>query len=383
MKKLLLIRYGEINLKGSNRNYFINSLACNIKYALKGFKASIRKIQGRIIVEDYDKDYEDAIVSALKKVFGIVYITKAFETKADMDSVKAASLEAMINKQGLTFKVESKRSNKQFELTSPEISKAVGAHILRNIENVKVNVHEPDVLLTVEIRQNAYVYYENVHCECGLPVGTGGRGAVLLSGGIDSPVAAYLMAKRGMKISGIHFHSYPYTSLNAKQKTVDLAKKLSEYTQGFALYCVSVTKIQENIIKNCRSEYLTVLLRRFMLRIAEKLAQEKGFQALITGESLGQVASQTVESITCTNEAVKIPVFRPLIGTDKVDTVRMACHIDTYDISIKPFEDCCTIFLPRHPAIKPSISKVLAEEKKLDVQNLVDQALQTVEIIKL
>lgn len=384
MNKLLLVRYGEINLKGANRNYFINTLADNICCALKQYPGiTIKKIQGRIAVENIADELEPAVIDALKKVFGIVYLTKAYEVEADMDAIKDAACEIMRGKRGVTFKVESKRGDKTFPLTSPEISRTVGAHILINVKDVKVDVHQPDILLTVEVRKKAYIYYENVHCDCGLPVGTGGRAAVLLSGGIDSPVAAYLMAKRGMKVDAIHFHSYPYTSLNAKQKVLDIAKRLSAYTQGLTVYIVSVTDIQERIIHDCRADYLTVLLRRFMLRLSESIANAHGFQALITGESLGQVASQTVESITCTNAAVDMPVFRPLIGTDKNETVRLAKHIDTYDISIQPYEDCCTLFVPKHPAIRPSIEKVLAEEQKLDAEALMKDALSNIEKVKL
>lgn len=384
MNRLLLVRYGEINLKGSNRNYFINTLADNIRFSLRNYRdIKIKKIQGRIAVENIPQDIEPTVIDALKKVFGIVYLTKAYEVEAQMDAIKNAAYEIMREKSDVTFKVESKRGDKNFPLTSPEISKTVGAHILTNIDNLKVNVHQPDILLTIEVRKQAYIYYENIHCDCGLPVGTGGKAGVLLSGGIDSPVAAYLMAKRGMKVDGIHFHAYPYTSLNAKKKVIDLAEKISKYTQGMTLYIVSVTEIQENIIKNCRADYLTVLLRRYMLRLSEEIAKKYGLQALITGESLGQVASQTVESIACTNAAVDLPIFRPLIGTDKNDTVTIAKHIDTYDISIQPFEDCCTLFVPRHPAIKPSREKVIAEESKLDSERLLDNALNTIETIKL
>ncbi len=384
MNRLLLVRYGEINLKGSNRNYFINTLADNIGYALRQYPGvRIKKIQGRIAVENIAAEAETSVIEALTKVFGIVYLTKAYEVEADMDAIKHAAHEIMQDKSGATFKVESKRGDKTFPLTSPEISKEVGAHVLTSVNGVKVDVHNPDILLTVEVRKQAYIYYENVRCDCGLPVGTGGRAAVLLSGGIDSPVAAYLMAKRGMKVDAVHFHSYPYTSLNAKQKVMDIAEKLAAYTQGLTLYHVSVTEIQERIIQNCRPDYLTVLLRRFMLRLAESIAKQRGLQALITGESLGQVASQTVESIACTNAVVTLPVFRPLIGTDKDETVKIAKHIDTYEISIQPYEDCCTLFLPRHPAIKPSLEKVLAEEAKLDIQNLMENALANIEIVKL
>ena len=385
MKKLLLIRYGEISLKGLNRNYFVDTLLHNVKYAVKDFeKAKVRKIQSRIVVENYDAKDEESIINELKKVFGLVYITKAAQVPADMESIKAAALEVIKGISGNTFKVEATRGNKNFPLTSPEIAKEVGAHILRNNVPLKVDVHTPDIKITVEIRDEAYINYENVKGEAGLPLGTGGKGGVLLSGGIDSPVAAYMMARRGMKMTGIHFHSYPFTSLNAKDKVVELGKKLAAYNIGMDVAMISLTEIQQEIIKNCNETYLTVILRRFMIRCSEMFAQKHKIQALVTGESLGQVASQTVESITCTSQAATMPIFRPLIGMDKNEIVEIAKHIDTYDISIQPFEDCCTIFVPKHPQTRPELKKVIEEEKKLpNADEMIMRALENTEIIKL
>lgn len=383
MKKLLLIRYGEISLKGLNRNYFIDTLAANIKYALKDFpKAKIHKIQGRITIENYDDEQDTDVVEALKKVFGIVYITKAVETEPDIEVIKAGAVELMRGRGGHTFKVEARRADKAFPYESPEISKMVGAAVLKNTEGLTVDVHNPDILLGVEIREKAYITYDNVCGEAGLPLGTGGRGGVLLSGGIDSPVASYLMSRRGMKMTGLHFHSYPFTSLDAKEKVVALSHKLAKYNCGYELYMFSLTNIQQEIIKNCRESYLTVILRRYMLRIAQEFSLNKSLQVLVTGESLGQVASQTAESIICTDAVAKMPVFRPLIAMDKNEIVEHARHIDTYEISIEPYEDCCTIFVPKHPQTRPILERVLEEEEKLPMcAEMIEESLAQAEKI--
>ncbi len=384
MNKLILVKYGEISLKGLNKSYFFNILMKNIKKVLTDFDNVLcRQIQGRIIIENIEETQEEEVIQKLKKVFGIVYLTKAYEVDADIQIIKDTALKIMADKRNVSFKVEARRGDKNFPMTSPEISKDVGAYVLINTDTITVNVHHPDILINIEVRKKAYVYYENIPCESGLPLGVSGRGGLLLSGGIDSPVAGFLMARRGMKIDAIHFHSYPYTSLNAKEKVIDLGRKLKDYNQGIKIYNISLTKIQEEIISKCDDTYLTVILRRFMFRCAEKLAGKIGLQALITGESLGQVASQTIESITCTNDAVSLPILRPLIGTDKNDIVKIARHIDTYDTSILPYEDCCTIFVPKHPQIKPLITKVETEENKLDVEKLILQAMETLEVIKL
>ena len=383
MERMLLLRYGEINLKGLNKHYFVDTLLANVRNALKGFEhVKLNKIQSRITVEKYRDEDEPSIIEALKKIFGIVYITKCVKTELDMDLIKDAALEVIRDLRGETFKVEATRGNKKFYLESPQIAREVGAHILRNGIPLKVDVHHPDILITVEIRDMAYIDYESVRGEAGLPLGTGGRGAVMLSGGIDSPVAAYMLARRGMKVTGIHFHSYPFTSLNAQDKVVELAGKLAGYNDGMQVVMISLTKIQQEIIRNCNETYLTVILRRFMIRCAQQYCLKHGIACLITGESLGQVASQTVESITCTNAASVLPIFRPLIGMDKNEIVSIAKHIDTYDISIRPYEDCCTIFVPKHPQIRPVLEKVLREEEKLpNAQEMIDEAVDTAEIV--
>ncbi len=383
MEKLLLIKYGEINLKGLNRNYFIDTLVKNIKKALWIYKnLRINKIQGRITVENIDAKNEEDIIERLKKVFGIVYITCAVKTDKAFENIEKVAFELIEKLDGETFKIEARRSDKQYPMTSPEISREIGAYILKR-KSLKVDVHKPDILIEVEIRENAYITYKNINGESGLPMGTSSKGAVLLSGGIDSPVAAYLIAKRGMKLTGVHFHSYPFTSLNAKEKVIDIGKKLASYNNGFDISMISLTKIQQQIIKECNETYLTVILRRFMLKCAEQYAYDNNIQMIITGESLGQVASQTTESIIATDASVTMPILRPLIAMDKNEIIKYANHIDTYDISIEPYEDCCTIFVPKHPQTKPVLSKVLDEEKKLDVQALIDETMKNIEMINL
>lgn len=382
MERLLLIKYGEINLKGLNRHFFIDTLVKNIKRALHIYTdLKITKIQGRISIENIGADEQQEIIERLKKVFGIVYITCAVKTDKSFDNIKNVALELIEKFDGGTFKIEARRADKQYPLTSPEIAREVGAHILNNTDRLKVDVHNPDILLEVEIRETAYITYENICGESGLPSGTSGKGGVLLSGGIDSPVAAYLIAKRGMKITGIHFHSYPFTSLNAKQKVIDIGKKLACYNNGIDIAMISLTEIQQDIIKKCNETYLTVILRRFMLKCAERFCEENSLQMLVTGESLGQVASQTTESIICTDSAVNVPILRPVIAMDKNEIIRHAQHIDTYNISIEPYEDCCTIFVPKHPQTKPILSKVLVEEQKLKVETLIDATMKNIEIV--
>lgn len=382
MKKQIMIKYGEISLKGLNRRFFIDTLINNINFILKGYDKKVFTIQSRIMIKDYDVSREDEIIVKLKKVFGIVYITTCFEVEKDIDTIKETALEVMKQSGAKTFKVETKRSDKKFKFKSPEISKDVGAYVLINTDDLTVDVHNPDTVLRVEIRDMAYVYEGNIKTLAGLPVSSSGRGGILLSGGLDSPVAAYLMNKRGMKLVAFHFHSYPYTSENAKEKVRDLSKVLSDYNMGLTLINISLTKIQEQIIKNCKGQYLTVILRRFMIRIADELKDKFKIKALVTGESLGQVASQTIEGISVTNEISSIPILRPLVAFDKTEIVDIARDIGTFDISTRPYEDCCTVFVPKHPSIKPKLETVLEEENKLDIKNLIQGAIENIEIEK-
>ncbi|KKC29413.1 tRNA uracil 4-sulfurtransferase ThiI [Caldanaerobacter subterraneus KAk] len=371
MKDVLLIKYGELALKGENRSFFENTLVKNIKYALKDFDGvKVEKTHGRIYVE-CEKDVEEAI-ERLKKVFGIVGITRAKEADLDLEEIFKAAVDLMKSHQGKTFKVETKRPNKAFPYNSMDVSRRVGAAVLKNVKNMKVDVHNPDVLLNVEIREKAFLYAGVIEGAGGLPLGTNGKATVLLSGGIDSPVAAWMMMKRGVEVEAVYFHSPPYTSDRAKEKVVDLCKVLSQYGRGMRLHVVHFTDLQLEIYEKCPARLTTIIMRRMMMKIAEKIAQQNGSLALITGESLGQVASQTIESLYVTNSSVSLPVFRPLIGMDKREIIDIAQKIGTYEISIRPYEDCCTIFVPKHPATKPKLEKVLEAEEKMDYQKFID-----------
>ena len=281
-----------------------------------------------------------------------------------------------------TFKVEAKRADKNFPVKSPDIARQVGGAVLKGCKVLKVDVHNPDIHLYVDVRRDkTYIYQQKIKGFGGLPLGTNGKGLVLLSGGIDSPVAAWMMAKRGMMIEAIHFHSYPYTSERAREKVEDLASQIAIYCSRFKMHIVNLLPIQEQIVQNCPEDETTILVRRFMMKIAEKVAEKKGCNMLITGESLGQVASQTAESLVCTDNAVALPVMRPLIAMDKVDIMDIAKDIETYEISIQPYEDCCTVFLPKHPVTKPKLEKILQSESLLDVDKLVNDAVESVETI--
>jgi thiamine biosynthesis protein ThiI len=371
MQDILLIKYGELALKGDNRSFFENKLIKNIKHALSDFKeVKVEKTHGRIYVE-CDGDIEE-VIERLKKVFGIVGITKAKRTDLKLEDIYQAAIELMKEHTGKTFKVETKRPNKSFPYNSMEVSRRVGAAVLKNIKNLKVDVHNPDVLLNVEIREMAFVYAGVIEGIGGLPLGTNGKATVLLSGGIDSPVAAWMMMKRGVEVEAVYFHSPPYTSERAKDKVVDLCKVLSQYGQRIKLHVVHFTDLQLEIYEKCPPKFTTIIMRRMMMKIAEKIAQKNGSMALITGESLGQVASQTIESLYVTNASVSMPIFRPLIGMDKTEIIDLAQKISTFEISIRPYEDCCTIFVPKHPATKPKLDKVIEAEEKMEYQKYID-----------
>ncbi len=384
MKKVIIIRYGELWLKGKNRGYFEKMFETNIKRAIKGIECDYIKQCGRYLIENFSEYDADELISRLKKVFGMHTMSLAYETDADMQSIFQTA-KAVCREEG-TFKVESHRGDKRYPKTSVEISRELGGMLLSAFPKLKVDVHEPDFTVRVDIRENgkALVFGEFIQGANGMPVGTAGKGVLLLSGGIDSPVAGYMMAKRGMRVECLHFHSYPYTNEQAKEKVVDLAKILSEYTCGTTLYTVSVTHIQEAIHEHCKAELMITLLRRFMYRIAERHALRRNAQCLITGESLGQVASQTIEGITSSNSVVdKLPVLRPLIGFDKNEIIDISVKMGAYETSILPFEDCCTVFLPDFPAIRPKLSDILAEESKLNVEELIDEAFTSLEKIEI
>ncbi len=384
MNKVIIIRYAEIWLKGKNRGYFERMFETNLKAALKGIEHKFVKQCGRYLVEDFAEYETEEIVERLKKVFGVHTLSLAYETDADMNSIFETA--KLVCREEGTFKVESHRGDKRYPKTSVEISRELGGMLLGAFHKLKVDVHNPDFTVRVDIRENgkALVFGEFIEGANGMPVGTAGKGLLLLSGGIDSPVAGYMMAKRGMRVDCLHFHSYPYTNEQAKEKVVELANILSQYTCGTNLYTVSVTHIQEFIHEHCKAELMITLLRRFMYRIAERLALRKSAQCLITGESLGQVASQTIEGVTSSNSVVeKLPVLRPLIGFDKNEIIDRSVKMGAYETSILPFEDCCTVFLPDFPAIKPKLSDILSEESKLDVEGLIKEAFESLEKIEI
>lgn len=388
MFKAFLIKYAEIGLKGNNRYLFENALRDRIKEALDKLGSyEVSKEQGRIFVSCPDEyDYEET-VNALKKVFGISSICPvAVVDSSDWETLTKSVgdyVEAMYKDRSFTFKVEASRADKNYFLTSPEICREMGAYLLNRFPEMKVDVHEPDVRITVEIRSKCYIYSIIIPGPGGMPVGCNGKAMLLLSGGIDSPVAGYMVSKRGVTIDATYFHAPPYTSERAKQKVIDLAEKISAYTGKMKLFVVNFTDIQLYIYDQCPHEELTIIMRRYMMRIAEKLAQQEGCLCLVTGESIGQVASQTMYSLAATNEVCGMPVYRPLIAFDKKDIVEIAKEIDTFETSIQPFEDCCTIFVAKHPVIKPSIKVINKSEKKLaeKIDELVEEALRTVEVI--
>lgn len=385
MTKVIIIRYGELYLKGKNRGFFERAFENNLNRALRDYEHELVKQCGRYIVRNFAEEDVDGIVSQLKKVFGLHTLSVAYETQSDMDSIFEAA--KLVTRTSGTFKVESHRGDKRYPMTSVEISKTLGGLLLDYAKGgLKVDVRNPSFTVQVDIRENgkALVFGEFIQGANGMPVGTAGKGVLLLSGGIDSPVAGYMMAKRGMNVDCLHFHSYPYTNLQAKEKVVDLARILSEYACGTKLCTVSVTHIQEAIHEKCKPELMITLLRRFMYRIAERHARRIGGQCLITGESLGQVASQTIEGITSSNSVVEsLPVLRPLIGFDKNEIIDISVKMGAYETSILPFEDCCTVFLPDFPAIRPKMEDILREEAKLDVEGLIDEAMASLERVEL
>ncbi len=384
MKKVIIIRYGEIYLKGKNRGFFERAFETNLNRALAPFEHEFFKQSGRYLVKNFHEEDCEEIVEKLKKVFGLHTLSVAYETDSDLESIFEAAKE-FLPATG-TFKVESHRGDKKYPLTSVEISKKIGAMALEYAKGgLSVDVHTPACRIGVDIRENgkALVFGEYIEGANGMPVGTAGKGLLLLSGGIDSPVAGYMMAKRGMTVDCLHFHSYPYTNMQAKEKVVELAKILSQYTCGTKLCTVSVTHIQEAIHEKCRPDFMITILRRFMYRIAERHAKRIGALCLITGESLGQVASQTIEGITSSNSVVEeLPVLRPLIGFDKNEIIEKSMKMGAYETSILPFEDCCTVFLPDYPAIRPKMSDILKEEAKLDVEGLLKEAFDSLEKIE-
>ncbi len=385
MDKIILIRYSEIHLKGKNRGFFEKLLQRNIENAVSAFECKVSRSAGRYYIKDIQEAHLDSIINLLKDIFGIYSFSVATQIETSLENLKTFASNIKLD-ENATFKITVNRANKNFELDSMELARVLGGEVLKNNKNLKVDLFTPEHNISFDIRENGVtnVFEKSYMGAGGMPVGSAGKGMLLLSGGIDSPVAGYQIAKRGMAINGVHFHSYPYTSNEAKEKVISLAKLIKHYTGKKKLYMVNFTKIQEEIHKNCESSYMITIMRRIMLMIAEKVARNDNSKAVITGESLGQVASQTIESITVTNAAMrKMPVLRPLISSDKEEIIHISKKINTYETSILPFEDCCTVFLPKFPIIKPDLEFSLNEEKKLDITQLVATAMKNIEIIKI
>ncbi|MBR4872775.1 MAG: tRNA 4-thiouridine(8) synthase ThiI [Clostridia bacterium] len=382
MKEILLCKYGEIILKGANRKYFEDILCRELRQRAKPIgDFDIYRAQSTIYIEPKDEFCDmDAMFEAARKVFGIIAVARAAVAPKDFESIKETVrtyIPAFLAGKK-TFKVEAKRSDKSFPMDSMELSREVGAVVLDTVRGIKVDVHNPEVTVMVEIREfGAYIHAGRFKAAGGMPIGTNGRGLLLLSGGIDSPVAGYMVAKRGVKLEAVHFESFPYTSERAREKVLELASILAEYTGDIDVHVISLTKIQEELSRNCEEDYFTLLLRRYMMAIASRIAHERGCGALVTGESIGQVASQTMPAIGVTDIMADLPVFRPCIGLDKEEIVQIARKIDTFETSILPYEDCCTVFTPRHPKTRPELVKVEAEERKLPFDQLVEEALAT------
>ena len=384
MKEIILCKYGEVILKGVNRSDFEAKMLKELRQRARRIgEYKIFYSQSTVYIEPLDDEAIYAIddmYNQAKHVFGFVGVTKAIACAKDIDEIIRITKEYIPEKlQGAkTFKVEAKRSDKRFPMTSPEISMEVGGAILSCVPKIKVDVHNPDVIVRVEIRENeAYIHAGQEKGAGGIPYGTSGRGLLLLSGGIDSPVAGFMMAKRGVQLEAVHFESYPYTSERAKEKVLELAKILCDYTMRIRVHVISLTEIQELLRDNCDEEYFTLLLRRYMMALSLKLAHEYDCEALITGESLGQVASQTMKAIHVVNEMADIPIYRPLIGMDKNEIIEISRKIDAFETSILPYEDCCTVFTPRHPKTRPELDKVLEQQNRLNFDELVQRAYET------
>jgi len=385
MKEIILIKLGEIVLKGLNRRNFEDSLMRNLKRRLaKIGEFHVQIAQSTISVTPVHDDTDmDEVEDCVSKVFGIAAFARACVTEKDLDKIKQAAGEYLADTFDTpkTFKVEAKRSDKKFPYKSPEICDEVGGYLLEKFPDISVDVHEPDVTVTVEIRDfGAYIRAGLIRGAGGIPVGTGGKACVLISGGIDSPVASYMMAKRGLELTAVHFASPPYTSIRAEEKVVELLERVAKYSGRIKMFTVPFTEIQEQIREKCKEDYFTIIMRRFMMEIAEEIARRNGCHALITGESLGQVASQTLKAIECTDNACDMPVFRPLIGMDKEEIISISRKIDTFEVSIQPYEDCCTVFTPKHPKTKPVLAEVIREQNKLNCKELVEKAVEGVKL---
>ncbi len=390
MKEIILCKYGEIALKGLNKSTFESMMMKSIRRRLKKFgEMKITKAQSTVYIEPLSEDIDvDEVVERLSKIFGIIKLCRSCVLEKSMDAILGDSIGYLREQleSARTFKVDAKRSDKKFPYKSPEICIELGGKILQEFPHLKVDVHDPDVTVMVEVREsNAYVYAGKLDGAGGIPVGSSGKALLLLSGGIDSPVAGYMMAKRGAVIDAVHFEAPPYTSDRARMKVEQLAKIITDYCGDIAFYCVPFTEIQETLRDKCPEEYFTILMRRLMMEIAQRLAEKNGAQALVTGESLGQVASQTMYAMVCTDAACRLPVFRPCIGLDKTEIIETARKIDTFETSILPYEDCCTVFTPKHPKTRPSLEAVQKAQALCDWEGMIQQAVEntTVKMIRL
>ena len=386
MREVILCKYGEIVLKGLNKSYFESTMVSAVKRRMAGLgNCEIRYGQSVLYIEPLDDDFafEEAL-RRVKCVFGIVNVIRAASCEKNLESILATAKEYLPDylRGAKSFKVTGKRADKRFPMTSPQISAQVGGAILSVMPKIDVDLYNPEKIVHVEIRENAaFLHADDSRGAGGIPSGTSGRALLLLSGGIDSPVAGYMVAKRGAVIEALHFESFPYTSERAKEKVLELARLVTEYTGKMNVHVISLTKIQEELKKSINEEYFTLLLRRSMMRLAERVARKHHCEALVTGESLGQVASQTMQALGVTDSVVNMPVFRPCIGMDKEEIITIARKINTFETSILPYEDCCTVFTPKHPKTRPVLEKVIAEEKKLDMAALEDEAFAAIEDI--
>ena len=386
MSIVLLVRYAEIHLKGLNRPYFERMLVDRIKDSLAISDVKIVREQGRVFIYDIPQDKIEIAIDKTCKVFGVHSVSPAYCVEKDWTAIKNKAVELMNEyaSKEVTFKCFAKRSDKRFPMTSEQICRELGHELLEAYSTLSVDVHHPEVKLTVEVRQEkTFIYTKEYKAVGGMPVGTNGKAMLLISGGIDSPVAGYMIAKRGVALSAVHFYSYPYTSERARDKVVELTRLVSDYAGEIDLYLVPFTEIQLTIYEKCPSSETTVLMRRLMMKIAEIIANKCGAQALITGESIGQVASQTMDSLACTDDAVALPVFRPLIGFDKEEIVERAQQIGTFETSILPYEDCCTVFVPVHPVTRPKVEQLRKSESLVDFAPMIDKAIQSTEVVKI